>query len=63
MRIGVLSFAHVHAVSYVRCLQKLGVEVLTSDPDRANRPSSEPGGPSLAADLGVPYADELLPTS
>lgn len=56
MRIGVLSFAHLHAVSYVRCLQMLGVEVLTSDPDHTNRPPSEPGGPSLAADLGVPYA-------
>jgi 1,5-anhydro-D-fructose reductase (1,5-anhydro-D-mannitol-forming) len=56
MKIAVLSFAHLHAVSYVRCLQALGVEVLTTDPDHGSRPPTEAGGPSLAAELGVAYA-------
>ncbi len=33
MRIGVMSFAHVHATGYVAVLQQLGVEVLAADPD------------------------------
>jgi 1,5-anhydro-D-fructose reductase (1,5-anhydro-D-mannitol-forming) len=57
MKVAVLSFAHLHAVSYVRCLRSLGVETLTCDPDHASRAASETGGPSLAAELGVAYAE------
>jgi 1,5-anhydro-D-fructose reductase (1,5-anhydro-D-mannitol-forming) len=63
MKIAIMSFAHLHAVSYVRCLQALGVELTASDPDHVDRPAGEAGGPALAAELGVPYVDsyaELL---
>jgi predicted dehydrogenase len=58
-----MSFAHLHAVSYIRCLQELGVEVLAADPDHRHRPEGESGGPELAESLGVGYVDsyaELL---
>lgn len=57
MKIAVLSFAHLHAVSYVTCLKNLGVEVLTADPGHHARPAGEAGGASLAAELGVAYVD------
>ena len=59
-----MSFAHPHAISYLRVLSRLpGVEVLTSDPGHSVRPPGESGGPDLAAQLGVGYVDgydELL---
>jgi predicted dehydrogenase len=59
MRIGVMSFAHLHAMSYVRLLGGLaGVEeVLATDPDHGRRPG-ESGGAALAADLGVGYVED-----
>ena len=55
MRIGLMSFAHVHAASYARLLRAWpGVEVVATDPDHGRRPG-ETGGPSMAADLGVDY--------
>lgn len=57
MRIGIMSFAHLHAVSYVTALQQRGVEVLATDPEHASRPEGEIGGSSLAAELGVTYRD------
>jgi len=58
MKIGILSFAHLHAVSYVRCLQALGVELLAADPDHHDRTPGEAGGAALAAELGVRYVDD-----
>jgi predicted dehydrogenase len=58
-----MSFAHPHAISYLRALGRLGVEVLASDPDHGSRSAGETGGRELAAELGVPYVDsyrELL---
>ncbi len=64
MKIGVMSFAHLHAVSYLRVLRELdGVEVVATDPEHHDRPAGEPGGAALAAELGVDYLDgyeELL---
>src|SRR5690606_32164342 len=59
MKIAMMSFAHLHAVSYIRALKQLdGVEVIASDPDHSSRPEGEIGGPSLAAELGVDYYDD-----
>jgi 1,5-anhydro-D-fructose reductase (1,5-anhydro-D-mannitol-forming) len=59
MKIGVLSFAHLHAASYVRSLLATpGVDVLATDPGYADR-SGESGGPQLAADFGVRYVDTI----
>ncbi|HET8969699.1 MAG TPA: Gfo/Idh/MocA family oxidoreductase [Candidatus Nanopelagicales bacterium] len=55
MRIGLMSFAHLHAASYARLLRALpGVAVVAADPDHGRRPG-ETGGESLAGTLGVPY--------
>ena len=65
MRIGLMSFAHVHAAGYARLLTTMpGVELLAADPDHARRPG-EPGGAALAEALGVAYVadyDALLAT-
>jgi len=64
LRVGVLSFAHVHAASYVAVLSaRPDVELLTADPDADGAPAGELRGAALAADLGAPYVgslDELL---
>ncbi|WOF23182.1 Gfo/Idh/MocA family oxidoreductase [Microbacterium betulae] len=64
MRIGLMSLAHTHAMSYASALGSTpGVEVVASDPFHAERPDGEVGGASFAADLGVGYRegyDELL---
>ena len=58
MRIGLMSFAHVHAASYARLLREWpGVEVVAADPDHGRRPG-ETGGAAMAADLGVPYVED-----
>jgi len=63
IKVGLMSFAHMHAASYARILSSTpGIEVRASDPGQAERPD-ESGGPELAAELGVDYADsydELL---
>lgn len=63
-KIGIMSMAHLHAVSYASALKTMpGVEVRVSDPDSVDRAPGEVGGPELAASLGVDYVDsyaELL---
>lgn len=62
MKIGIMSFAHTHAIGYAMALRDVdGVELLTSDPGEHD--PSEVRGADLAAQLGVPYAEsyeELL---
>jgi predicted dehydrogenase len=55
VRVAVLSFAHVHAETYVKLLRdRDDVEVVTADP---YAPPGDPDrGPALADRLGVPYA-------
>ncbi|WP_413600256.1 Gfo/Idh/MocA family protein [Curtobacterium sp. Curtsp57] len=66
IRIGVMSFAHTHAIGYLSALQAMdGVEVRGSDPDGVSIGPSvgELRGRDLAEALGVAYADthdELL---
>ncbi|MGM1018307.1 MAG: Gfo/Idh/MocA family protein [Actinomycetota bacterium] len=58
IKIAILSFAHGHALSYVRALREMpGVEILTTDPDGANAPDAALRGRELATELGVAYAD------
>ncbi|WP_051865909.1 Gfo/Idh/MocA family protein [Streptomyces griseus] len=57
MRIAVLSFAHVHAQTYVELLRdRDDVELLTADPDAP--PDDPDRGAALAERLGVPYVDD-----
>jgi|SRR5665647_2460378 len=58
LRIGLMSFAHVHAAGYARTLHAWpGVEVLCADPDGAAGPADEVRGAAFAAELGVPYTE------
>lgn len=58
MRIGLLSFAHVHAAGYATLLRDTpGVELLCSDPDGVDAPPGEVRGRAFADELGVAYAD------
>lgn len=58
LKIAVLSFAHLHAMSYLSALSGHdGIEVVGSDPDHVNRSEGESGGPELAAQFGVGYLD------
>lgn len=60
MKVGLISFAHTHAVSYAGILRDLpDVECLATDPDHASRPAGESGGRELADSLGVAYVDTL----
>ncbi|MGW2520886.1 Gfo/Idh/MocA family protein [Streptomyces sp. NPDC001617] len=56
MRVAVLSFAHVHAATYLRLLRERDdVELVSADP---GAPPGDPDrGPLLAERLGVPYVD------
>ncbi|WP_432561415.1 Gfo/Idh/MocA family protein [Kineococcus sp. SYSU DK003] len=57
MKVGVLSFAHVHAAGYVpRLLAEPGVEVLTADPAPWSDPT-ELRGKAFAEQFGAPYVD------
>lgn len=57
MKIGIMSFAHSHALDYVSALaERQDVSLLASDPDHASR-APEAGGSSLAQQLGVDYVD------
>ncbi|MBK7822742.1 MAG: Gfo/Idh/MocA family oxidoreductase [Tessaracoccus sp.] len=54
MRIGLLSFAHVHAAGYAALLRDTpGVELLCADPDGATAPPGEVRGRAFADALGV----------
>ncbi len=56
MKIAVLSFAHLHAMSYLHALSsRPDIELVATDPDHDQRPAGESGGPQLAAQLGVRY--------
>ncbi|MBF8193876.1 Gfo/Idh/MocA family oxidoreductase [Nonomuraea sp. K274] len=58
MKVGVLSFAHVHAASYTKVLGGLpGVEVLTTDPEPDLAAPGEVRGRELAGRLGAAYAE------
>lgn len=58
MKVGLLSFAHVHATGYATLLRGMpGVELLTSDPDASSAPAGEVRGAALAEQLGVRHAD------
>jgi 1,5-anhydro-D-fructose reductase (1,5-anhydro-D-mannitol-forming) len=58
LRVAVLSFAHVHAESYVSLLASWpGVQLVTSDPDGAHAPNGELRGKAFADRLGVDYVD------
>ncbi|CAM3540073.1 Gfo/Idh/MocA family protein [Isoptericola cucumis] len=58
LRVAVLSFAHVHAASYVRLLRdRPDVELITADPDAATSPADEVRGRPFAEQLGAPYVD------
>ncbi|RCK70842.1 gfo/Idh/MocA family oxidoreductase [Desertihabitans brevis] len=61
MKIGILSFAHLHAVSYAAALLAHPDvdQVVASDPDHTRRPAGEPGGPTMAAELGVDYLEDV----
>ncbi|MGM7679017.1 Gfo/Idh/MocA family protein [Microbacterium sp. A94] len=59
MKVGIASFAHVHAAGYVKTLLgTAGVELLVSDPDGRTAPDAAPRGAELAAELGVEYVDD-----
>ena len=62
MKIGIMSFAHTHAIGYALLLRDMtGVELLTSDP--GDHDPGEVRGAALAKQLEVPYArsyEELL---
>ncbi|MFI7382367.1 Gfo/Idh/MocA family protein [Streptomyces sp. NPDC049813] len=58
MKVGVLSFAHVHAAGFVRLLAAMdGVEVLTADPGTDPAAPDEVRGRDFAAQLGVGHVD------
>lgn len=58
LRVGILSFAHVHAATYATLLRDWpGVELLTADPDAATAPAEELRGSKLARSLGVNHVD------
>jgi 1,5-anhydro-D-fructose reductase (1,5-anhydro-D-mannitol-forming) len=65
VKIGVMSLAHLHALSYIGLLAaRPDVELAVTDPDAGERPAGESGGRALAGRLGVTrYVDtygELL---
>jgi predicted dehydrogenase len=54
LRIGVMSLAHLHALSYIGLLAgRPDVELGVTDPDAGQRPPGESGGRALAERLGV----------
>lgn len=57
-KVAVLSFAHVHAASYLELLRdRPDVELLAADPDAATAPPGELRGRDLADRHGVAYVD------
>ncbi|GAB3000014.1 Gfo/Idh/MocA family oxidoreductase [Streptomyces pseudoechinosporeus] len=56
MRVAVLSFAHVHAATYIGLLRdRDGIELITADPDAP--PGDPTRGRQLAQSLGAAYVD------
>jgi len=64
LKVGVMSFAHTHAIGYVSILQaRDDVELRVSDPRPSDSPGVETRGRELAQQLGADYAEtyeELL---
>ena len=59
-KVAVLSFAHGHAVGYLRYLKSRGdVELMACDPDGSQSPDAGPRGLELATQLGVSYAESV----
>lgn len=60
IKVAVLSFAHGHAVGYLRYLKSRGdVEIIACDPDGQRSPDAGPRGRELADQLGVNYLDSV----
>jgi predicted dehydrogenase len=60
MKVGIISFAHVHAVGYAMLLRdRPDVECVVADPGYASRPAGESGGRELADEIGVGYVDTV----
>ena len=58
LKIGVMSFAHVHAASYLgHLLRADGIEVLSSDPGGVAAPGELPRGRDFADLFGAAYVD------
>lgn len=58
VRVGLMSFAHVHAARYATLLKNWpGVELLVADPDADGAPAGEIRGALLAEQLGVALVD------
>ncbi|UIX28658.1 Gfo/Idh/MocA family protein [Streptomyces sp. GQFP] len=56
MRVAVLSFAHLHAATYIRLLRdRDGIELITADPEAP--PGDPTRGRALAERLGADYSD------
>jgi len=56
VRVAVLSFAHLHAATYIRLLRdREGIELVTADPEAP--PGDPTRGRALAEGLGADYAD------
>jgi 1,5-anhydro-D-fructose reductase (1,5-anhydro-D-mannitol-forming) len=56
LRVGIASFAHVHAAGYARLLaSRPDVELVTSDPEPDTRDKGQLRGAALAAELGVTH--------
>lgn len=63
IKVAVLSFAHGHAVGYLRYLKSRGdVEIIACDPDGQRSPDAGPRGRELADQLGVTYLDSVEET-
>ncbi len=59
LRVGLASFAHVHAAGYARLLAaRDDVDLVASDPDGRAEGDEEPRGAELAAGLGVRYVPD-----
>ncbi|HEU5223403.1 MAG TPA: Gfo/Idh/MocA family oxidoreductase [Candidatus Lumbricidophila sp.] len=58
MKIGICSFAHVHAIYYaMELLKRPGIEIVATDPDEQWYGPGEVRGRALAEQMGVTYVD------
>jgi predicted dehydrogenase len=60
LKVGIISFAHTHAIGYAGILRdRSDVECIATDPGHALRPAGESGGRELAESIGVGYVDTV----
>jgi len=60
VKVGIISFAHTHAISYASILRdRSDVECVATDPGNVARPAGESGGRELAESIGVVYVDTV----